>query len=149
MNQIIIEPSQEKSQLFEEAISACLLSIDAIKEKTDIALTSFNKSQFKKFDKQILDILETLDAFVRLSSVIKTALTENYNFSLKDVSPFLKLQFKLLTILKKISKARKNNDLILLLDLFDYELGQNLEQFKIEVLPTFARALNDNGPLIN
>ena len=112
-----------------------------IKEKTKIALVSFHTCQFEKFDKQILDILQTLDAFVRLSSVIKNALKENYHFSLKDTSPFLKLQFNLLTILKKISKARKNNDLILLLDLFEYELGKNLGIFKMEVLPIFARAL--------
>ena len=149
MNQITIEESQDKTILFEQALKACLLSIDAIKEKTQLALASFHKSQFDKFDKQILDILETLDAFVRLSSVIKNALKENYNFSLKDISPFIKLQFKLLTILKKVSGARKSNDLILLLDLFEYELNQNLEKFKIEVLPSFARALNDNRPLIN
>lgn len=149
MNQITIEEPQDNTILFEQALKACLHSIDAINGKTQIALASFHKSQFDKFDKQILDILETLDSFIRLSSVIKNALKENYDFSLKDISPFIKLQFKLLTILKKVSGARKSNDLILLLDLFEYELNQNLEKFKIEVLPTFARALNDNRPLIN
>ncbi|RLA64239.1 MAG: hypothetical protein DRQ88_05170 [Epsilonproteobacteria bacterium] len=149
MNQITIETIPTKTQLFEDALRACLFSIDAIKEKTNEALQSFHKSQFEKFDKQILEILETLDAFVRLSSVIKNSLRENYHFSLKDLSPFIKLQFNILNILKKIAKARKSNDLILLLDLFEYELGNNLKKFKIEVLPAFARALNDNPTLIN
>lgn len=149
MNQINIETTPSKVQLFEEALKACLLSVDAIKEKTSLALTSFHQSQFEKFDKQILEILETLDTFVRISSVVKSSLKENYDFSLKDLAPFIKLQFNLLNILKRISKARKKGDLILLLDLFEYELGSNLEKFKIEVLPAFARALNDNPPLIN
>ncbi len=55
--------------------------------------------------------------------------------------PIKELQIHLLSIMKAISNAHKVQDLIMLTDLLEYELKDNLTQWKILVIPNLRKIL--------
>ena len=83
-----------------------------------------------------------MDLYIQLVSrvyhVLRTDL-EQMNF--KDES-IQKLEIHLLSVMKALLQAKEKNDTIMLCDLLEYELVDNLTQWKIKVLPELKKLKN-------
>ncbi len=53
-----------------------------------------------------------------------------------------KLEIHLLSVMKALLQAKEKNDTIMLCDLLEYELADNLTQWKIKVLPELKKLKN-------
>lgn len=115
-----------------EHIYICETDIEKIGECIATYIRLCSKGQFDSLDAIFLDIVENLSNFIKASSILKNYLKHTENFN-KD-SPFILLQFQLLTLLNRLSQAKQRNDLTLIMDILEYELFENLVRWKQDVL---------------
>lgn len=93
------------------------------------------KAQQKDLTLQEIDILfSTLNTFIKVTNFIKDSFPQK-NRSLYLLE-FKKLQIHLLSIIRVSKDAQGNKDTLILSDLLEYELVDNLKQWKILILPT-------------
>lgn len=78
--------------------------------------------------KQLNTIIMALETFIVSSSYICK------NHEDKDLLPYKELQIHLLSVMKALSDSINKDDSIMLTDLLEYELKDNLTQWKIHVL---------------
>lgn len=115
-----------------EHIYLCEIDIQKIGEGIESYIKLCSKGQFDSLDEIFLNIVENLSNFIKASSVLKNYLKNREDFN-KD-SPFVILQFQLLTLLNRLSQAKQRNDLTLVMDILEYELFDNLIRWKQDVL---------------
>ncbi len=115
-----------------EQIYLCETDIEKIGEGIASYIKLCSKGQFDHLDDIFLSIVENLSNFIKASSVLKVFL-KNIDLLNKE-SPFLVLQFQLLTLLNRLSQAKQRNDLSLIMDILEYELLENLLRWKQDVL---------------
>jgi len=115
-----------------EHIYLCETDIEKIGEGIAAYIKLGSKGQFDSLDEIFLEIVENLSNFIKASSALKIYLKQMDDFN-KD-SPFIVLQFQLLTLLNRLSQAKQRNDLTLIMDILEYELFENLIRWKQEVL---------------
>lgn len=91
------------------------------------------------FSKELSIAIDAVDVFIK-----------SITFALDDVSkendrlislPINELKIHLLSVMKAINSARKSRDFIMLTDLLEYELKDNLTQWKIIVIPVLKNIL--------
>jgi len=115
-----------------EHIYLCEIDIQKIGEGIESYIKLCSKGQFDSLDKIFLEIVENLSNFIKASSVLKNYLKDMEDFN--SESPFIILQFQLLTLLNRLSQAKQRNDLTLVMDILEYELFENLIRWKLDVL---------------
>lgn len=84
-------------------------------------------------------IIDAIDLFIK--GINQTILKSNLQQEEKDFLPIKELQVHLLSIVKAISGAYAKQDYIMLTDLLEYELRDNLTQWKILILPVLKKEL--------
>lgn len=115
-----------------EHIYLCEIDIQKIGEGIESYIKLCSKGQFDNLDEIFLEIVENLSNFIKATSILKNYLKSREDFN-KD-SPFITLQFQLLTLLNRLSQAKQRNDLTLVMDILEYELFENLIRWKQDVL---------------
>ena len=115
-----------------EHIYLCETDIQKIGEGIASYIKLCSKGQFESLDTIFLEIVENLNNFIKASSILKNYLKHTEDFN-KD-SPFILLQFQLLTLLNRLSQAKQRSDLTLIMDILEYELFENLIRWKQDVL---------------
>ena len=118
------------------------IAIEAL-EKNDCYIEII-MSQIKAFskngrDRELAQIIEMLDLFIDLSCHVYKTLEEHYLMETKSKKVMQNLIIHLLSIFKSIIIARDKKDLIMLSDLLNYELLDNMAQWKIKILPDIKR----------
>ena len=87
----------------------------------------------------LVKIVDTIELFIlginNINQFIKQNMSENdkYNQDLYNV------KIHLLSIMKGIEGAKNNNDYFMLNDLLEYELTDNLTQWKLKILPRLKK----------
>lgn len=79
-------------------------------------------------------IIDAVDLFIQSSNYLSVKLISD-NDDIADYIPLKELQIHLLSIIKAIRSAYSKEDYIMLADLLEYELRDNLTQWKILILP--------------
>jgi hypothetical protein len=122
-----------------EALDSCSSYIDVVVTKIKELNKLYSAGEYDRANYLFAEVIEIMDLFVQLMSKIHSTL----RLSLKD--KFIKtktlqnLEIHLLSVLKGLVPAKEKNDVIMLCDLLEYELIDNLTQWKIKAIPELKR----------
>ena len=140
-NDIIEINFQSKDNILYDIVLDLNSLIDKILNK--IKQTSTNLKSDKNEDALVnmSVIVDAIDLFIK--GINQTISKSNLQQEEKDFLPIKELQVHLLSIVKAISGAYAKQDYIMLTDLLEYELRDNLTQWKILILPVLKKELQD------
>ena len=126
-----------------EALDDSNSYIDLINGKIEHIVKCYANDNHDEANIAFTDLVDLIDLFIQLiSKVHKTVRAYNENF-FKDNDTIRNLEIHLLSILKALIPAREKNDIIMLSDLLEYELADNLSQWKIKAIPLMKKSRKD------
>lgn len=100
------------------------------------------KKEDEKSDKYLVYISDNLELFVQLIIELHHSLDLPTKEKLAATSDIKQLKIHLLSVIKAIFVAKQKNDKIMLCDLIEYELKDNLTQWKINIIPKAKESVN-------
>ena len=139
-----IHPSVKNSslELAFESIDSCFGYVDYITSQIQKLITHYNQGENEVAQNSFVEVIELMDLYIQLvSKVYRVLRTELPTVSFKDEN-LQKLEIHLLSVMKALLQAKEKNDTIMLCDLLEYELMDNLTQWKIKVLPELKKLKN-------
>lgn len=117
--------------------------IDLINSKIEHIVKCYAQDNHDEANIAFTDLIDLIDLFIQLiSKVHKTVRSYNEDF-FKSNDTIRNLEIHLLSILKALVPAREKNDIIMLSDLLEYELADNLSQWKIKAIPLMKKSKVD------
>lgn len=127
--------AQSNLELAFDALDSCNGYIDVLTEKVHELIALYHDNQIDAANDKFSDIIEVVDLFVQLMTKINRTLKSNLGDAFKKSRSVQNLEIHLLSIVKGLLPAKENNDIIMLCDLLEYELVDNLTQWKIKAIP--------------
>jgi hypothetical protein len=125
-----------------ESIDSCFGYVDYITAQIQKLTGQYNAGEIDKANQSFVEVIELMDLYIQLiSRVYRVLRTEMEGISFKDEN-VQKLEIHLLSVIKALLQAKEKNDTIMLCDLLEYELVDNLTQWKIKVLPELKKLKN-------
>lgn len=118
-----------------EALNSCSGYIDVVTEKIHELVAIYQSNQIEEAHHKFGDVIEVVDLFVQLITKIHRTLKTQIGPDYKKSSQIQNLEIHLLSIMKGLLPAKEKNDWIMLCDLLEYELIDNLTQWKIKAIP--------------
>jgi len=135
-------PQKTRMQLAADALPSCNEYIDysiiKIKEMTKIIQTGSKEEASAAF----VEFVDLVDLFIQLIDRIYFVFKKNNKTNVEVSDNFQKLQIHLLSVMKALLQAREKGDTVMLCDLLEYELTDNLLQWKIKAIPSLKQAAN-------
>ena len=122
-----------------ESIYSCFGYIDHISDKIHKLTVLYNTGITDTANNSFLQIIESMDLYIQLITNIYQVLRSELkvvNFKDENIQ---KLEIHLLSIMRAILQAKEKEDVVMLCDLLEYELIDNLVQWKIKVLPELKK----------
>lgn len=120
---------------------ACILLpkyVDVISLNIDNAILKVNENI--DYDAEMIKIFERLSDFISIvSTIFRDQVYNQYDSTTLEVLRALKIHQ--LSIIKALKSAQSKNDQLMLTDLLEYELKDNLTQWKISAIPQLKTAL--------
>ncbi len=126
---------QTTLELAFDALDSCSTYIDAVNTKIHELVELYNSNQYEEANLKFGDVIEVMDLFVQLMAKIHKTLKANLPADYVKNKTIQNLEIHLLSILKGLVPAKEKNDIIMLCDLLEYELVDNLTQWKIKAIP--------------
>ena len=139
-----LNKDQKKSSLdlAFESIDSCFGYVDYITAQIQKLTAEFNAGELDQANSTFVEVIELMDLYIQLiSRVYRVLRVEMDGLSFKDEG-VQKLEIHLLSVMKALLQAKEKNDTIMLCDLLEYELADNLTQWKIKVLPELKKLKN-------
>lgn len=134
-------PSNKSSlELSFEALNSCNTYIDILNENIENLVALYANAEYDSATKSFGEFIELLDLYIQLFGQIYKVIKRNFSHKIKYSESIQKLEIHLLSIVKAILLAKENNDNVMLSDLLEYELIDNLTQWKIKIIP-FLKSL--------
>jgi ABC-type transporter Mla subunit MlaD len=125
-----------------DALSDSNVYIDNLNSKISLIVQAYNENDLETANQNFSELIDLIDLFIQLiSKVHRTVRSFNPNF-FKDNDTIRNLEIHLLSILKALIPAKEKNDIIMLSDLLEYELADNLAQWKIKAIPLMLESRN-------
>lgn len=126
---------QNSYEIAFEALDDCLGHIDQLLDKIIVTTAEFNKGNLDEANLYFADLIELLELYIHLITRIHaTARKGNPEFfEKKDLVK--NLEIHLFSVIKALVPAREKNDIVMLSDLLEYELMDNLKQWKDQAIP--------------
>jgi superfamily II RNA helicase len=118
-----------------EALDSCSSYIDVVTTNIRELIELYSGNKIEEANYKFSDIIDIMDLFVQLMSKINRTLKSHLNESYKKSPTLHNLEIHLLSVLKGLIPAKEKNDIIMLCDLLEYELIDNLTQWKIKAIP--------------
>lgn len=122
-------------ELSYEALDSCSNYIEVVIEKIGLLNELFAKNETQAANALFSEVVEILDLFIQLMSKIHNTLKKNLGKKFIKTKTIQDLEIHLLSIVKALVPAKEKNDIIMLCDLLEYELVDNLTQWKIKAIP--------------
>ncbi|OIQ18474.1 MAG: hypothetical protein BM556_09470 [Bacteriovorax sp. MedPE-SWde] len=117
--------------------------IDTIAAKITEVVGYYSENDVDMANTHFSELIDLVDLFIQLiSKVHRTVKTYNPDF-FKSNDTIRNLEIHLLSILKALIPAKEKNDIIMLSDLLEYELADNLAQWKIKAIPLMLESKID------
>ncbi len=130
---------KSSAELAIDALETCSKHLDTLIEKITIVSQSYRENRVDLANKQFVEITEILELFVELITTIHQTLRVESETVLPSGRTIQDLEMHLLSVLKALVPAREKGDIIMLCDLLEYELIDNLTQWKIMAIPELKR----------
>jgi hypothetical protein len=125
-----------------ESIDSCFGYVDYITAQIQKLNGYYAKGEIDIANDAFVEVIELMDLYIQLiSRVYRVLRTDLKVMNFKDES-IQKLEIHLLSVMKALLQAKEKNDIIMLCDLLEYELVDNLTQWKIKVLPELKKLKN-------
>lgn len=125
-----------------ESIDSCFGYVDYITGQIQKLVPLYNAGNQEQANNAFVEVIELMDLYIQLvSRVYRVLRTDLELMSFKDES-IQKLEIHLLSVMKALLQAKEKNDTIMLCDLLEYELIDNLTQWKIKILPELKKLKN-------
>ena len=126
---------QSSLELAFEALDSCTSYLDIIIEKIQTLTQLYNENKKERANLLFSEIIEIMDLFVQLMSRIYTTMKNSDQEAVNKSKTVQNLEIHLLSVMKALVPAKEKNDIIMLCDLLEYELIDNLTQWKIKAIP--------------
>lgn len=124
-----------------ESIDSCFGYVDYITAQIQKLIGNYNQGHMDMANQNFVEVIELMDLYIQLVSRVYRVLRVELKSMQKDES-IQKLEIHLLSVMKALLQAKEKNDTIMLCDLLEYELADNLTQWKIKVLPELKKLKN-------
>ncbi len=122
-----------------ESIDSCFGYVDYITSQIQRLIGQYNAGEADAANQTFIEVIDLMDLYIQLiSKVYQVIRTDMPDKSFKDEN-LQKLEIHLLSVIKALVQAKEKNDVIMLCDLLEYELIDNLTQWKIKVLPELKK----------
>tara|TARA_R110002072_G_scaffold288917_1_gene455517 strand:- start:199713 stop:200324 length:612 start_codon:yes stop_codon:yes gene_type:complete len=126
-------------ELANEALDSCNSYIDTVIASIDQLTASYQQGDQQLANAQFAEAIEIIDLFVQLITGIHKTFKRNV-VNLSEQTPIVqKLEIHLFSIIKALLPAKEKEDIIMLCDLLEYELKDNLTQWKIQAIPALKK----------
>lgn len=126
-----------------EALDSTGPYIDVISGKIKDLVTLYNENKFEAANAKFGEVIEIMDLFIQLMSKIHRTIREDMREKFVKSATIQNLEIHLLSVLKALIPAKEKDDVIMLCDLLEYELIDNLTQWKIKAIPELKRLKNN------
>lgn len=126
-----------------EALDSCSAYIDVLTENITELVALYKQDKIEEANHLFSDLVDILDLYIQLISRIHSTLKANFKKQVENASILQELEIHLLSVIKAILPAKENNDIIMLSDLLEYELIDNLTQWKIKAIPLMKQMQNN------
>ena len=136
-----LENSQRSNslQLAFESIDSCFGYVDYITTKIQKLISFYYAGELDLANETFMEVVDLIDLYIQLiSKIYRVIKIDLKGQSFKDEG-IQKLEIHLLSVIKALLLAKEKNDVIMLCDLLEYELVDNLTQWKIKVLPELKK----------
>lgn len=127
--------TQTSIELAFEALDSCNEYVQILVDKIMDLTQLFQAGRNEEANELFGEVIDILDLFIQLFSRIHSTIKRNFQQENNSSEDIQKLEIHLLSILKALLPAKEKNDLIMLCDLLEYELVDNLTQWKIKIIP--------------
>lgn len=125
-----------------ESIDSCFGYVDHITMQIQKLIAQYNQGNIDQANDLFVEVIELMDLYIQLvTKVYKVLRTDLKIMNFKDEN-LQKLEIHLLSVLKALLQAKEKDDVIMLCDLLEYELIDNLTQWKIKILPELKKLKN-------
>jgi hypothetical protein len=142
MNSLDNAKKNNSLELAFESIDSCFGYIDYITSRIHKLLAFYNAGELDKANDTFIEIVDLMDLYIQLISKVYAVIRiDLQGQSFKDES-IQKLEIHLLSVIKALLLAKEKEDVIMLCDLLEYELVDNLTQWKIKILPELKKLKN-------
>jgi hypothetical protein len=131
--------SKETLNLAFESVDSSFGYVDYIISQVQVLIASYQSGDINAANAHFAKVAELMDLFIQLVSRIYQVIRESNDNNLVKDDNILKLEIHLLSVMKALLSAKENNDNIMLCDLLEYELIDNLTQWKIKILPELKK----------
>lgn len=122
-----------------EALDSCNSYLDVVISKIQELNQLYAQGEMENANNLFAEVIEIMDLFVQLMSKIHNTLRTNLKDKFTKTETLQNLEIHLLSILKGLIPAKEKNDIIMLCDLLEYELIDNLTQWKIKAIPELKK----------
>jgi hypothetical protein len=122
-----------------DALNDCSSYIETIISKIEFLTELQNENKMNEANVVFGEVIEIMDLFVQLMSRIYKTIRKRHTEQLQATTTFQNLEIHLLSIMKALLPAKEKNDIIMLNDLLEYELTDNLTQWKIKAIPELKK----------
>ncbi len=118
-----------------DALDSCNLYVDNLVGQITRLTEAYQKCNNDQANILFSEVIEVADLFIQLLARIQRTLRAHLGEQWHKPATIKHLELHLLSILKALVPAKEKNDIIMLCDLLEYELIDNLKQWKIKALP--------------
>ncbi|MCP4913838.1 MAG: hypothetical protein GY909_12065 [Oligoflexia bacterium] len=126
-------------ELAYEALESCNSYIDTVIASIDQLTETYQSGDQQTANVQFSEVIEIIDLFVQLITGIHKTFKRNI-VNLSEQTPIVQqLEIHLFSIIKALLPAKEKEDIIMLCDLLEYELKDNLTQWKIQAIPAMKK----------
>ena len=132
--------SQSNVDLAFKSLNDCCTYVDVLIEKIQEFTICYKKSDFFLANKIFSEIIDILDLYTQLFSKIYKIITSTYPRQTKHKNTIQDLEANLLSILRQILSAKQKEDMVMIGDLLENDLINNLNQWKMQVIPTLFKS---------
>lgn len=131
--------TQSSLELAFEAVDSCNDYIDLLVDKIQEMNTLYQQGKTLEANEHFGEMIDILDLYVQLFNKIHQTIKRNMKGELSLSEKIQKLDIHLLSVLKALIPAKEKEDIIMLCDLLEYELIDNLTQWKIQIIPSLKK----------
>lgn len=122
-----------------DALETCSAHLDTLMTKVKETAELYRANKIDQANQNFIEITEILNLFIELITTIHQTLKVESDTELSTGKTLQELEIHMLSVVKALLPAKEKNDIIMLCDLLEYELIDNLTQWKITAIPDLKR----------
>lgn len=135
---------QSSLELAFEALDSCNVYVENLNEQILALVALYQEGKMNAANEKFGELVDFIDLFIQLVTRIHRTLKAQLGSEYQKSKTIQNLEIHLLSVLKAILPAKEREDVIMLCDLLEYELMDNLTQWKIRAIPELKNLKNQH-----